>query len=95
MHIENSIAKAIPEEMNTSMKQFHFRGGIDYGRLSVIHRMMMWMLCQTMKKKGYDNLSDEDKLMLDTYGKQIDFSDKRTIKPLIDHVTSYGFAVMT
>lgn len=95
MHIENSIAKDIPEEMNTSMKQFHFRGGIDYGRLSVIHRMMMWMLCQTMKKKGYDNLSDEDKLMLDTYGKQIDFSDKSTIKPLIDYVTSYGFAVMT
>lgn len=38
--------------------------GIDYSRLSLIHRMMMGMLCQTMKKKGYDNLSDEDKLML-------------------------------
>lgn len=44
----------------------------------------MWMLCRTMKKKGYDTLSDEDKLMLDTYGKQIDFSDQRTIKTLVD-----------
>ena len=43
------------------------------------------MLCQTMKKKGYDNLSEEDQLMLDTYGKKIDFSDQSTIKPLVDY----------
>ncbi len=36
--------------------------------------------------QGYDNLSDEDKLMLDTYGKKIDFSDQRTIKELVDYV---------
>ena len=72
----------------SGMKQFHFRGGIDYSRLSLIHRAMMWMLCQTMKKKGYDNLSDEDKLMLDTYGKKIDFSDQSTIKVLVDYVSA-------
>lgn len=71
MHIENGVAKAVSKDMYDNMKQFHFRGGIDYSRLSLIHKMMMWMLCQTMKKKGYNNLSDEDKLMLDTYGKQI------------------------
>ena len=48
----------------------------------------MWMLCQTMKKKGYDNLSDEEKLMLDTYGKKIDFSDQSTIKVLVDYVSA-------
>lgn len=86
MHIEKGVAKAIPEDMYDNMKQFHFRGGIDYRRLSPIHRMMMWMLCQTMKKKGYSNLSDDDRLMLDTYGKQIDFSDQSTIKILVDYV---------
>lgn len=88
MHIESSVSKSVPEEMYDRMKQFHFRGGIDYSRLSLIHRVMMWMLCQTMKKKGYDNLSDEDKLMLDTYGKKIDFSDQSTIKVLVDYVNS-------
>ena len=63
-------------------------GGIDYIRLSPIHRAMMWMLCKTIKRKGYDNLPDDDKLMLDTYGKKIDFSDQRTIQPLIDYVTA-------
>ena len=88
MHIENSIANAVPKNMSEHMKQFHFRGGIDYGKLSPVHRMMMGMLCQTMKKKGYDNLSDEDRLMLDTYGKQIDFTDQSTIKPLVDYITA-------
>lgn len=85
-HIEKGIAEAVPKEMHDNMKQFHLRGGIDYSRLSLIHRMMMGMLCQTMKKKGYDNLSDEDKLMLDTYGKKIDFSDQSTIRELVDYV---------
>ena len=83
-HIEASVAKAVPKDMYKHMKQFHLRGGIDYSRLSPVHRMMMWMLCRTMKKKGYDSLSDEDKLMLDTYGKKIDFSDQSTIKTLVD-----------
>ena len=87
-HIENGVARAVPEDMYNNMKQFHFRGGIDYSRLSLIHRAMMWMLCQTMKKKGYEHLSDDDKLMLDTYGKQIDFSDQSTIKVLVDYVTA-------
>lgn len=85
-HIEKGISGAVPEEMYDNMKQFHLRGGIDYSRLSLVHRMMMWMLCQTMKKKGYNNLFDEDKLMLDTYGKKIDFSDQNTIKALVDYV---------
>ena len=89
MHIENSVAKAVPKNMYNNMKQFHFRGGIDYSRLSLVHRIMMWMLCQTIKKKGYNNLSDENKLMLDTYCKRIDFSDQSTIKMLVDYVTAH------
>lgn len=87
-HIENGVAQAVPKDMYDNMKQFHFRGGIDYSRLSPVHKAMMWMLCQTMKKKGYDHLSDDDKLMLDTYGKQIDFSDQSTTQVLVDYVTA-------
>ena len=85
-HIESNIANKLPQEMYDKITQFHFRGGIDYSRLSVVHRMMMWMLCHVMKKKGYENLSAEDRLMLDTYGKKIDVYDRSTIKPLIETV---------
>lgn len=83
-HIEHALSKVIPPEMYQSILQFHFRGGIDYSKLGFVHKAMMWMLCRTMRKKGYDHLNAEDKLMLDTYGKQIDFSDKTTITPLIN-----------
>lgn len=85
-HIEDAISKAIPKDIYTGIKQFHLRGGIDYSKLSAIHRMMMWMLYRTIKKKGYENLSEDDKMLVDTYGKQVDFSDRKTIKLILDYL---------
>lgn len=77
-------------QMQGKIRQFHFRGGIDYPRLSLVHRLMMAMLCSAMRKKGYDDLRSEDRLMLDTYGKQIDFSERSTIGPLVEYVKGLG-----
>jgi flavodoxin len=66
---------------------FHFRGGIDYSRLNLVHKAMMSMLKKTaFDKKPYDELSDEEKLFVDTYGGKIDFSDRASIKPLVEYV---------
>ena len=89
-HIEASLAKVLKPEMSGKIKQFHLRGGIDYAALSPIHKAMMAMLRRTMLQKGYQNLRPEDQLMLDTYGKVIDFSDRDTILPLLDYVASLG-----
>lgn len=85
-HIETGLSKVLKPEMQAKIKQFHLRGGIDYSRLNLVHRSMMAMLRRSMLAKGYDNLRDEDKLLLDTYGKQISFVDRETIAPLIDYV---------
>ena len=74
--------------MSGKIKQFHLRGGINYAALSLTHKAMMAMLRRTMLQKGYQNLRPEDQLMLDTYGKVIDFSDRDTISPLLDYVGS-------
>lgn len=89
-HIEAGLARVLTPQMQTSIRQFHFRGGIDYARLSPVHRGMMAMLCRAMGKKGYEHLKSEDRLMLDTYGKQIDFSDKGAIAPLVAYVKGLG-----
>lgn len=85
-HIEAGLSRVQTEEMQKKIRQFHLRGGIDYSRLNPLHRAMMAMLCSTLRKKAYENLSYDDRLMLDTYGKQIDFSDRDTVMPLIDYV---------
>ena len=87
-HIEAGLAKVLKPEMFGKIKQFHLRGGINYAALSLTHKAMMAMLRKTMLQKGCQNLRPEDQLMLDTYGKAIDFSDRDTIIPLLDYVAS-------
>lgn len=86
-HIEEGICRALPVSLRES-RQFHFRGGINYPKLNWIHRCMMAMLISAMRKKEYDSLGEEHKMMLDTYGKRIDFSDRESIAPLICYVGS-------
>lgn len=85
-HIKGGIKKAVSPELFDKMKIFHLRGGIDYSNLGVVHKAMMAMLVKTMKSKDESELRDEDKLMLETYGQKVDFTDKESIKPLVEYV---------
>ncbi|BBF45110.1 hypothetical protein lbkm_3869 [Lachnospiraceae bacterium KM106-2] len=87
-HIKESLKKVLTTEMQEKIKVFHLRGAIDYSKLNLVHKAMMAMLHKVMKKKDYDSLRQEDKDMLATYGKVVDFTDKETIQPIIDYVTS-------
>lgn len=78
------IEKNFSKEMHENIKFFHLRGGIDYKKLGLIHRSMMAMLKKTICKKNPKELSNEDKELLATYGKKVDFVDKETIVPLLD-----------
>ena len=81
---EPIINKNFKKEMQPSVQFFHLRGGIDYTKLNLIHKTMMAMLKKTVIKKGESNLTDEDQLLLSTYGDQIDFTDQSTIQPILD-----------
>lgn len=83
------LNKNLPSELQKDTKIFHLRGGIDYKKLSIIHRIMMAMMKKmTMGKKTYEELSGEDKYFIDTYGKEVDFTNKDSITPLVDYVKS-------
>lgn len=65
---------------------FHLRGGIKYSELSFMHKRMLSMLHKTLTKKNPDMLSDEDNELLETYGKEVDFTDRRSIAPILSYV---------
>lgn len=88
-HIRESLDKVFTAQMQSTIKVFHLRGGIDYSKLSIVHKAMMAMLHKMIVKKDYDSLNEEDKQMLDTYGKIVDFTDKNTIVPIITYVQGY------
>jgi flavodoxin len=80
------IEKNFAEEMSNKIRFFHMRGGIDYKKLSFVHKPMMAMMKKIVSKKKEEELTDEDKMMLDTYGDKVDFTDINTIEPLVQFV---------
>jgi len=85
-HIKQSLNKVLTAPMQQKIKVFHLRGGMDYAKLNPMHRGMMAMLHKMIMKKDHASLRDEDREMLDTYGKSVDFVDRTTIFPIIDYV---------
>ena len=47
-HIREGVERALPEEMRGRVALFSFRGGIDYARLSLVHRAMMAALAASL-----------------------------------------------
>lgn len=82
------INKNFTDEMKSSIEIFHLRGGIDYKELSFLHKNMMAMLKNMVSKKKETELTEDDRLMLKTYGDKIDFTDLSTIEPLLSYVKS-------
>ncbi len=77
------IEKAFTNEMRDHISFFHFRGGIDYKELGIVHKSMMAMLKMGISRKDPNELTDDDRQLLATYGERVDFTDKSTIKPLL------------
>ena len=61
---------------------YHLRGGIDYGRLSIMHKTMMKRLYTKAKNLPEEKKTAEVRAMLDTYGKQVDFVDFSKLDPI-------------
>lgn len=74
-------------EQREKLKVFHLRGAMDYGRLGPVHRGMMAMMKKmTIDSKAPEERTDEDRLMLETYGKSVDFIEEASIAPLVEYV---------
>lgn len=87
LNLNRTIDSSFTEEMKNNISIFHLRGGVDYSKLSMAHKLMMGMLKRMLMKKNESNISAEDKEFLNTYGKNTDYTDKATIKPIIDMLT--------
>jgi hypothetical protein len=76
-----------PAQLKNTMV-FHLRGGIDYGKMGIIHRGMMAVVKKFAEKKPPEERPSDDQVLLETYGKKVDLSDRATIKPLVDYARS-------
>ncbi len=83
-HIREGIAQVLPADMLAKITLFHLRGGIDYPKLSLVHKAMMAMMHKMLLKKAENELTLEDKSLLETYGGVVDFCSKESIGELVE-----------
>lgn len=81
--IEELKSKNIPNNMNNDLEFFLLRGGLNYKKMNLIDRFLMFMLMKLTKLKDPEKLNDDEKGLLATYGKAVDFTNKDTIAPVI------------
>lgn len=87
-HIRESLQKALPPKQWEQFEIFHVHGAINYPKLSPIHRIMMAMMYKMISKGDPAARTVEDVGFLETYGKQVDFTDKAYISQIIEAATS-------
>ena len=74
-NIRAAMARQLPAGMMEHAKLVHLRGGIDYSKLSVKHKVMMGLLYQKAKNLPPEKKTAEVRAMIDTYGQIVDFVD--------------------
>ena len=82
-HIRASVEKQIPAELLGRTELFHLRGAMDYRTLSAGHRAMMALLYRSIRNMPPQQRTAEDRALMETYGKRVDFTDFRALEPII------------
>lgn len=84
------LEKSFSPELRARVGFFHLRGGMDYARLSWLHRAMMAMMHRMIQSKSPQELTEQDRQMLATYGGKVDFVDPASAQGLVDAVRAQG-----
>ena len=61
----------------------HFLGALDFRKMSLMQRMMMRLLKKSIQKKPEENRSVLESSILEAYGGQVDFTNRKYIKPMV------------
>ena len=83
-NIKKSIYKQVTKSVLDRTKIVHLRGGIDYGQLSFIHKTMMSMVYKKAKNTPEEQITEEDRALIETYGQNVDFTDFDTLQKVIE-----------
>ena len=85
-NIRNNIKIQIPKEIFEKAKLFHLRGGIDYSKLNFVHKTMMKLLYNAVKNVPNEKQTAENRAMIETYNKKVDFIDFSGLDKIINEI---------
>ena len=85
-NIRNNIKSQIQKEIFEKAKIFHLRGGIDYSKLNFVHKTMMKLLYNAVKNLPNEKQTAENRAMIETYNKKVDFIDFSGLDKIINEI---------
>ena len=85
-NIRNNLKVQLSKEILNNAKIFHLRGGIDYKKLGFAHKTMMTLLYKKTKRMKEEKMTPEDKSIIATYNKQVNFVDFKTLSDIIKEI---------
>ena len=85
-NIRNNIKRQVQKEVFEKAKIFHLRGGIDYSKLKFAHKTMMKLLYNAVKNISQEKQTAENRAMIETYNKKVNFVDFSTLDKIINEI---------
>ena len=85
-NIRNNIKNQMQKEIFEKAKIFHLRGGIDYSKLNFVHKTMMKLLYNAVKNLPEEKQTAEDRAMIKTYNKKVNFIDFSSLDKIINEI---------
>ncbi|MGN0487766.1 MAG: flavodoxin domain-containing protein [Ruminococcus sp.] len=85
-NIKQGIQKQLPNDIYKRASVFHLRGGIDYSKLSLVHKTMMSLLYKKANGLPEERKTAEVKAMIDTYNKKVNFVDFSGLENIISEI---------
>lgn len=82
-NIRKAALRQISEALAGKTEFYHLRGGIDYRKLGLKHRIMMKMLYEQAKKQPAEEQDADTKALIATYGQKVSFIDPDRLKMVV------------
>lgn len=83
-NIKASMSKQVPQNIYNKADIFHLRGGIDYKNLNFKDKILMKLLYTKVKNIPIEEQTAEEKEMIETYNKKVDFIDFNSLNKIIE-----------
>ena len=77
----NAVDKNFNSNEKERMKFYFLRGCIDFEKLKIHHALMMYMLTRIISNKTVK--TEDEKALLENYGKKIDFLNKTSVEEIV------------
>lgn len=83
-YINTTLLNNIDEEIINNIDVFYFRGKLNYKELSIKDRIVIYGLREKITDKYQQDISADEKIILEIINKPIDYIDKKSIDVLLN-----------